>query len=43
MMGGQKMKTRETLTKKSDKELSYKTEMDMGKGLTVVGEDSCKK
>jgi len=43
MMMGMKTKSRDTVTKKGDKEMSYKSEADMGKGLNVMGEDNCKK
>jgi hypothetical protein len=42
-MMGQKVKTRETLTKKGDKEVVHKFEVDMGKGFQPMGEDVCKK
>jgi hypothetical protein len=42
-MMGMKVKTRETMTKKGDKEGYHKLEMDMGKGLMMFGEDTCKK
>jgi hypothetical protein len=42
-MMGQKVKTRETLLKKSDKEIVHKFEVDMGKGFQPMGEDDCKK
>ena len=42
-MMGMKMKTRETMTKKSPKEGYHKLEVDMGKGFVTVGEDTCKK
>jgi hypothetical protein len=42
-MMGAKVKIRETVQKKSDKELYHKVEIDSGKGLTVVAEDNCKK
>jgi hypothetical protein len=40
---GMKIKTRETMGKKSDKEAFHKFEVDMGKGWTLFGEDNCKK
>jgi hypothetical protein len=40
---GQKMKTRETMTKKSPKEVEHKIEADMGKGFQLLGTDDCKK
>jgi hypothetical protein len=40
---GQKMKTRETMTKKGPKEVEHKFEADMGKGFQVMGLDACKK
>jgi hypothetical protein len=43
LMMGQKVATRETMTKKSDKEVFHKIEMDMGKGFMPMGEDVCKK
>ena len=42
-MMGAKVKVRETVQKKSDKEMFHKVEMDMGKGFMPAGEDSCKK
>jgi Protein of unknown function (DUF1579) len=42
-MMGMKVKLRDTMTKKGPKEVYHKFEVDMGKGLQVVGEDSCKK
>jgi hypothetical protein len=42
-MMGQKMKTRETLELKSPKEAYHKYEVDMGKGLQLMAEDTCKK
>ena len=42
-MMGQKVKVRETLQKKSDKEVVHKFEVDMGKGFQPMGEDACKK
>jgi hypothetical protein len=40
---GQKMKTRETMTKKGPKEVEHRFEADMGKGFQVMGTDDCKK
>jgi hypothetical protein len=40
---GQKMKTRETMTKKGPKEVEHKIEADMGKGFQLLGTDECKK
>ena len=42
-MMGQKVKVRETLVKKGDKEVVHKFEVDMGKGFQPMGEDVCKK
>ena len=42
-MMGQKMKTRETMTKKSPKEVEHRFEADMGKGFQLMGTDDCKK
>ena len=42
-MMGQKVKVRETMQKKGDKEVVHKFEVDMGKGFQPVGEDDCKK
>jgi hypothetical protein len=42
-MMGNKVKVRETITKKSDKEMYHKVEIDSGKGFAVAGEDNCKK
>lgn len=42
-MMGTKMKVRETIQKKSDKEMYHKVEVDSGKGFMVAGEDNCKK
>ena len=42
-MMGMKMKIRETMTRKSDKEAYHKIESDMGKGFALMGEDTCKK
>jgi hypothetical protein len=42
-MMGQKVKTRETFTKKGDKEIEHKYEADMGKGFVPYGTDVCKK
>jgi hypothetical protein len=43
MMMGRKMKTRETLELKGPKEAYHKYEVDMGQGLQLMAEDSCKK
>jgi hypothetical protein len=42
-MMGMKVKMRETMQKKSDKEVTHKFEVDMGKGFQPMGEDVCKK
>ncbi len=42
-MMGMKSKVRDTMSKKSDKEVFHKIEIDMGKGFQSVGEDTCKK
>lgn len=42
-MMGAKVKVRETIQRKSEKEMYHKFEIDMGKGFMVAGEDSCKK
>jgi hypothetical protein len=42
-MMGQKVKIRESMTKKGEKEVLHKFEVDMGKGFQPMGEDSCKK
>jgi hypothetical protein len=42
-MMGMKSKVRESMSKKSDKEVFHKLEIDMGKGFQTVGEDTCKK
>jgi hypothetical protein len=42
-MMGQKVKFRETMTRKSDKEVAHKSEVDMGKGFQLAFEDLCKK
>jgi hypothetical protein len=42
-MMGMKVKMRETMQKKSAKEVSHKFEVDMGKGFQPMGEDVCKK
>ena len=42
-MMGMKMKTRETIEKKSDKEVLHRFEVDMGKGFQPMGEDVCKR
>jgi hypothetical protein len=43
VMMGNKVKVRETTTKKSEKEIYHKAEVDMGKGFMVMFEDNCKK
>ena len=43
IMMGQKVKVREITTKKSDKEVFHKSEVDSGKGFVVIYEDVCKK
>ena len=43
IMMGMKVKTRETMGMKSPKEGFHKIEMDMGRGMMVFGEDTCKK
>lgn len=40
-MMGMKMKTRETIEKKSAKEVVHRFEADMGKGFQPMGEDVC--
>jgi len=40
---GMKVKARETMTKKSPKEISHKVEMDQGKGFQLMAEDTCKR
>jgi hypothetical protein len=42
-MMGTKSKVRESMSKKSDKEVFHKIEIDMGKGFQTIGEDTCKK
>ena len=42
-MMGMTMKSRETMTKKSDKEMEHAFEVDMGKGFQPMGVDVCKK
>jgi len=42
-MMGMKVKVRETMTKKSDKEAEHTYEVDMGKGFMPMGTDVCKK
>lgn len=42
-MGGQKMKTRETMGKRGPKEGFHKIEVDMGSGFVPFVEDTCKK
>jgi hypothetical protein len=42
-MMGSKVKVRETMSKKSDKEVEHTFETDMGKGYTLMGTDACKK
>jgi hypothetical protein len=41
--GGQKVKVRETMTKKSDKEVTHRVEVDSGQGYQQVIEETCKK
>jgi len=43
VMMGNKVKIRETTTKKSEKEVYHKAEVDMGKGFMTMFEDNCKK
>jgi hypothetical protein len=43
VMMGAKVKTRESMGKKSDKEAWHKAEIDMGKGWMPFGEDTCKR
>ena len=43
IMMGTKVKTRESMGKKSDKEAWHKAEIDMGKGWMPFGEDTCKR
>jgi hypothetical protein len=40
-MMGQKMKVRETMTRKGPKGASHKFEADLGKGFQNMGEDEC--
>jgi hypothetical protein len=42
-MMGQKVRTRESFTKKGDKGMEHKYEVDMGKGFMAIGMDDCKK
>ena len=42
-MMGQKVKIRESMQKKSEKEVLHKFDVDMGKGFQPMGEDTCKK
>ena len=42
-MMGMKLKTRETMTKKTQKEIAHKYELDTGKGFQLMAEDTCKK
>jgi hypothetical protein len=42
-MMGAKVKVRETVQKKGDKEMVHKVEIDSGKGFMAAGEDNCKK
>jgi hypothetical protein len=42
-MMGAKVKIRETVQKKGDKELYHKFEVDAGKGFMTAAEDNCKK
>ena len=42
-MMGMKIKVRDTIQKKSDKEISHRFEVDMGKGFRPMGEDLCKR
>lgn len=42
-MMGAKVKVRETVQKKGEKEMFHKVEMDTGKGFVPAGEDTCKK
>jgi hypothetical protein len=43
LMMGAKVKARETIQKKGEKEAYHKLEIDTGKGFTLAGEDTCKK
>jgi hypothetical protein len=42
-MMGAKVKTRETFTKKSPKEIFHSLDLDTGNGFQRIGEDVCKK
>lgn len=42
-MMGMKVKLRETMSKKGPKEISHSVEMDQGKGMQPMAEDTCKK
>jgi hypothetical protein len=42
-MLGIKAKVRETMTRKSSKEIHHKVEIDQGKGFQAMAEDTCKK
>jgi hypothetical protein len=44
-MGGRTVKVRESMTRRGAKEIGHKleAEIDPGKGLQVIGEDSCKR
>jgi hypothetical protein len=42
-LNGQTVKMRESMTKRGAKEVGHKLEADLGKGLQVIGEDSCKR
>jgi hypothetical protein len=42
-MNGQKVKFRESMTRKSDKEVEHTSEVDMGKGFQAFAKDVCKK
>jgi hypothetical protein len=42
-MMGQKVKYRETMTHRSDKEVEHKSELDTGKGFQLFADDVCKK
>jgi hypothetical protein len=43
LMMGQKVKVKETMTRKSDKQVEHTTEVDMGKGFQPFFTDLCKK
>jgi hypothetical protein len=43
IMMGTRVKTRESMGKKSEKEAFHKAEVDMGKGWMPFGEDTCKR